>query len=64
MTKGKTDAPNIIIEYTDITCPHCADFHNAAEEGAFDRDYIDSGKSPYGNPHHIAAIERQFSACW
>ena len=35
MTKGKTDAPNIIIEYTDITCPHCADFHNAAEEGAF-----------------------------
>ena len=45
MTKGKTDAPNIIIEYTDITCPHCADYHNAAEEGAFDRDYIDSGKA-------------------
>ena len=24
---GKTDAPNTIVEYASMTCPHCAQFH-------------------------------------
>ncbi len=26
---GKADAPNIIIDYFSLTCPHCANFHAA-----------------------------------
>lgn len=44
MVTGSPDAKNTMVEYTDITCPHCADFHNAATGGSFDEDYIKSGK--------------------
>lgn len=44
MTEGRSDAPNTFVEYTDITCPHCANFHNTAKDGSFDKEYIDSGK--------------------
>lgn len=44
MTQGKADAPNSFIEYTDITCPHCAVFHNAIADSSFSKDYIESGK--------------------
>lgn len=44
MTKGDTDAPNTIINYTDILCPYCAKFHNATSNSTFDKDYIESGK--------------------
>lgn len=44
MVRGASNAPNTFVEYTDITCPHCANFHNVATDSSFDKDYIDSGK--------------------
>jgi protein-disulfide isomerase len=41
---GKPDAPITIIEYSSLTCPHCADF----EETTFPevkKDWIDTGKA-------------------
>ena len=44
MSKGSDEAEHKFIEYTDVTCSHCAEFHEAAHDGGFDKDYIDSGK--------------------
>lgn len=41
---GKSDAPNIIIDYFSLTCPHCANF-NAAVLPAIRREWIDPGKA-------------------
>lgn len=27
MTFGNPNAPNVIVEYASMTCPHCAEFH-------------------------------------
>jgi hypothetical protein len=44
MTRGDVEAGNSFVEYTDVTCSHCAEFHNAAEKGDFEKGYIKSGK--------------------
>ena len=41
---GKPDAPNIIIDYFSLTCPHCANF-NAAVMPEIRRQWIDTGKA-------------------
>ena len=40
---GKADAPCTIIEYASMTCPHCAQFHNAVLPRIKEK-YIDTGK--------------------
>jgi protein-disulfide isomerase len=43
---GKDDAPYTIIEYSSMTCPHCAQFHkNVLPE--LKTKYIDTGKARY-----------------
>ena len=43
---GKEDAPYTIVEYSSMTCPHCADFHkNVLPE--VKKKYIDTGKAKY-----------------
>ena len=43
---GKADAPVTIIEYSSLTCPHCASFHkNVLPE--LKSKYIDTGKVRY-----------------
>ncbi len=43
---GKADAPITIIEYSSLTCPHCASFHkNVLPE--LKSKYIDTGKVRY-----------------
>jgi len=41
---GKPDAPNIIIDYFSLTCPHCANF-NAAVLPEVKREWIDNGST-------------------
>ena len=40
---GKADAPLVIVEYTDLQCPFCQQFHNTAFD-QLKKDYIDTGK--------------------
>jgi hypothetical protein len=40
---GNADAPNIIIDYFSLTCPHCANFH-AAVLPVVKREWIDTGR--------------------
>jgi protein-disulfide isomerase len=46
MVLGKADAPNTIVEYSSLTCPHCADFHKN-ELPKLKAKYIDTGKVKY-----------------
>jgi protein-disulfide isomerase len=41
---GKPDAPVTIVEYADLTCPHCAAFH-ANELPQIKQKYIDTGNA-------------------
>jgi protein-disulfide isomerase len=43
---GKADAPNTIVEYSSMTCPHCADFHKEVMPKLKEK-YIDTGKAKY-----------------
>jgi protein-disulfide isomerase len=43
MTMGKKDAPVVVIEYSSMTCPHCADF-NSQTFPELKKTYIDTGK--------------------
>ena len=43
---GAIDAPVTIIEYSSMTCPHCASFHKDALPGLKEK-YIDKGKVRY-----------------
>lgn len=40
---GKADAPVTVIEYSSLTCPHCAEFQQHTFD-AFKQRYIDTGK--------------------
>ena len=40
---GEEDAPNILIDYFSLTCPHCANFHAGALP-AVKREWIDTGR--------------------
>ncbi len=42
ITLGVDDAPIVIVEYSSLTCPHCAAFH-AQGLPALKRNYIDKG---------------------
>ena len=43
---GKADAPNLIIDYFSLTCPHCANFH-AAVLPLLKGSWIDNGKARF-----------------
>ena len=51
MALGKEDAPVTIVEYSSLSCPHCAHFHRDVMP-TLKSDYIDTGKVRY--------IEREF----
>jgi hypothetical protein len=40
---GRPDAPNVLIDYFSLTCPHCANFH-AAVLPVVKREWIDTGR--------------------
>lgn len=44
MVLGNADAPVTIVEYSSMTCPHCATFHNMTLPTIKER-YIDTGKA-------------------
>jgi protein-disulfide isomerase len=41
---GKEDAPNTIVEYASMTCPHCAQFHKIVLP-ELQKKYIDAGQA-------------------
>ena len=43
---GKADAPLVIVEYTDLQCPFCQQFHNTAFD-QLKKEYIDTGKARF-----------------
>ena len=43
MVLGKADAPVTLIEFSSMTCPHCAAFHNQTLP-TIKKEYIDTGK--------------------
>ena len=43
---GKADAPNTIVEYASMTCPHCANFYNDVFPEVKEK-YIDTGKARF-----------------
>lgn len=46
MALGSPDAPVTIIEYSSLTCPHCANFHNTVLPQIKDK-YVETGKARY-----------------
>ena len=59
---GDANAPVTMIEYSSLTCPHCADFH-ANTLPTIKENYIDTGKVkmivrdfPIGGPAYAAAM--------
>jgi protein-disulfide isomerase len=51
MALGKSDAPVTIVEYSSLSCPHCAAFHKEVMP-ELKSEYIDTGKVRY--------VEREF----
>jgi len=43
---GDADAPNVIVEYASMTCPHCAHFYNEVFPQVKEK-YIDTGKARF-----------------
>jgi protein-disulfide isomerase len=59
---GDSNAPVTLIEYSSLSCPHCADFH-AKTLPEIKKNYIDTGKVkliirdfPLGGPAYSAAM--------
>ena len=46
MALGNADAPNTIVEYASMTCPHCAQFQNVVLP-ELKTKYIDTGKARF-----------------
>ncbi len=46
ISMGKADAPITIVEYSSLSCPHCADFHKNVLP-KLKSEYIDTGKVRY-----------------
>jgi protein-disulfide isomerase len=63
---GNAKAPNIIIDYFSLTCPHCANFH-AAVLPVVKREWIDTGRARFIYRHYpsdsIATHAGQISEC-
>ncbi|HTR84418.1 MAG TPA: DciA family protein [Reyranella sp.] len=63
---GKKDAPNLLIDYFSLTCPHCANFH-AAIFPVIKSKWIDTGKLRFIYRHFpsdsIATHASQFAEC-
>lgn len=66
---GKADAPLTMVEFTDLQCPFCRQFHSAAFE-QIKRDYIDTGKLryfsrdyPIPSLHPLAMAAAKASSC-
>ena len=47
---GKADAPNLIIDYFSLTCPHCANFH-AAVLPQVKSEWIETGRARFVYRH-------------
>jgi protein-disulfide isomerase len=47
---GRADAPNLIIDYFSLTCPHCANFH-AAVLPEVKREWLDTGRARFVYRH-------------
>lgn len=57
---GKPGAPVVLVEFTDIECPNCRDFHRETWE-RFKAEYIDTGKVLFIHrdlplPNHPSAV--------
>lgn len=48
---GEPDAPNTIIEYASLTCPHCASFHQETLP-KLKKEWIDTGKAKLVYRHY------------
>lgn len=63
---GNADAPNTIIDYFSMTCPHCANFH-AAVLPAVRRNWIDNGRARFIYRHFpldsVATHASQLTEC-
>ena len=63
---GKADAPNVIVDYFSLTCPHCANFH-AAIFPVIKSTWIDTGKARFIYRHYpsdsIATHASQLVEC-
>jgi protein-disulfide isomerase len=66
---GRPDAPITMVEFTDLQCPFCRQFHVAAFE-QIKKDYIDTGKVryisrdlPLENIHPLAVAAARASRC-
>jgi len=51
MALGKADAPVTIVEYSSLTCPHCATFHH---------DVLPRLKAEYIEPGKVRYVQREF----